>query len=111
MSKNHPNNPHQQHEVESDTTVIDRTRVDEPPMYKVILLNDDYTTMAFVVLVLQHVFHLSQEEAEKVMISVHSNGSGVAGIFTKEIAETKVAIVHQLARREEFPLKCRIEPT
>lgn len=83
----------------------------EPPMYKVILLNDDYTTMEFVVLVLQSVFNKSGSDAQAIMLSVHQKGSGVAGIYTKEIAETKVSIVHQLARQNEFPLKCEMEPT
>ncbi len=81
----------------------------EPPMYKVVLLNDDYTTMDFVVLVLKEVFRKSEPEAEQIMLEVHSNGSGMAGIFTKDIAETKISRTHQLARQNEFPLKCSLE--
>ena len=82
----------------------------EPPMYRVILLNDDYTTMEFVVLVLQTVFHKSLDEATQVMLAVHQKGAGTAGVYTKEVAETKLAIVHHLARENEFPLRCDMEP-
>lgn len=83
--------------------------VAEPPMYKVVMLNDDYTTMEFVVHILETVFHRSRHDAESIMSSIHESGSGTAGIFTKEVAETKVAIVHHLARQNEFPLKCILE--
>lgn len=82
----------------------------EPPMYRVILLNDHYTTMEFVVLILEQIFHKSATEAAEIMIAVHKNGSGIAGVFTREVAETKVAIVEQLAREHSFPLKCAMEP-
>lgn len=88
----------------------DEAEVKEPQMYKVILLNDDYTSMDFVVLVLESVFRKSSVEARQIMISVHEQGSGVAGIYIREIAETKVAVVHHLARQNEFPLKCTMEP-
>lgn len=79
-------------------------------MFRVVLLNDDYTTMEFVVLVLETVFNKTSEEAMTIMLSVHQSGAGTAGIFTKEIAETKIEVVHQLARQNEFPLKCVMEP-
>ena len=88
----------------------DRLKTKEPPMYRVVLLNDHYTTMDFVVLVLERVFHKSNVEAQQIMMSVHNAGKGTAGIFTKEIAETKIAITHQFARQNEFPLKCTMEP-
>lgn len=88
-------------EVEKETT--------EPPMYKVLLHNDDYTTMEFVVQVLMVVFHKSYEEATRIMLNVHQSGIGVCGIFTYEIAETKVDLVHSLARENDFPLKCTME--
>lgn len=88
----------------------ERTKTKEPPMYKVVLLNDDYTTMEFVVMILESVFKKSANEANEVMLEVHTNGRGIAGIYTKEIAETKIAIVHHLARQNEFPLKCNMEP-
>lgn len=86
-----------------------RTKVTEPPMYKVILHNDDYTTMDFVVMVLEVVFHKNRTEATRIMMNVHRQGAGVAGIFTRDVAETKVAIVHDLARKNEHPLKCSLE--
>jgi len=92
---------------ETITAVDHETK--EPPMYKVVLLNDDYTTMDFVVLVLKEVFRKSDSEAEQIMLEVHSSGSGMAGIFTKDIAETKISRTHQLARQNEFPLKCNLE--
>jgi len=86
-----------------------RKRVTEPPMYKVILHNDDYTTMDFVVMVLEVVFHKSRGEAARIMMNVHRLGAGVAGIFTRDVAETKIVIVHDLARKNEHPLKCSLE--
>lgn len=80
-----------------------------PPMYKVLLLNDDYTTMEFVVEVLQKVFHKSTAEATRIMLLVHKTGSGVCGVFTEDVAETKVEIVHHLARKSGFPLRCTME--
>ena len=86
------------------------TSVKEPPQYKVILLNDHYTTMEFVVAILEGVFHKSAAEAHQVMLAVHKAGAGTAGVYTKEVAETKVATVTHLARREGFPLQCVMEP-
>ncbi len=83
--------------------------VDEPPMYKVMLLNDDYTTMEFVVEVLVYVFQKSAEEATRIMLNVHRSGVGVCGIYPFEIAETKVETVDNLARENGFPLKCIME--
>jgi ATP-dependent Clp protease adaptor protein ClpS len=80
-----------------------------PAMYKVLLHNDDYTTMEFVVHVLQEVFHRSPAEATQIMLHVHRNGIGVAGVYTYELAETKVAIVEAMARQHEYPLKCTLE--
>ncbi len=81
-----------------------------PPMYRVIMLNDDYTTMDFVVYILQKVFRKSYQEAEALMLEVHFRGSAVCGIYPKEIAETKVRQVHEEARAQGFPLLCTIEP-
>lgn len=86
-----------------------RQKTEEPPMYKVLLLNDDYTTMDFVILVLEVVFHKDNQEATRIMLKVHQDGRGVAGVFTRDMAETKVAIVHDLAHKNEHPLKCSIE--
>ena len=78
-------------------------------MYRVLLLNDDYTPMEFVVLVLEHFFHKSREEATRIMLHVHNYGVGVCGVFTYEVAETKVAPVLDLAQRNEHPLQCTME--
>jgi len=86
-----------------------RQKTAKPSMYKVYLLNDDYTTMEFVVEVLEKVFGRSKVEATSIMLHVHRNGKGLAGVFTHEIAETKVAQVHALARENGFPLKCDME--
>ncbi len=79
-------------------------------MYHVILLNDDFTPMDFVVRVLVELFYLSTEQAERVMLEVHHKGRGLCGIFTREIAETRVAQVNQVARQNEHPLLCVMEP-
>lgn len=85
----------------------DETR--EPPMYRVLLHNDDYTTMEFVVEILIYVFSKSAESAAKIMMNVHQKGIGVCGHYTHEIAETKVDTVHNLARESGFPLRCSME--
>jgi ATP-dependent Clp protease adaptor protein ClpS len=81
-----------------------------PKLYKVLLHNDDYTTMEFVVALLQHVFHHSEATAQAIMLHIHQNGIGVAGVYTFEVAETKVAQVLELAKQAEFPLMCTMEP-
>ncbi len=78
-----------------------------PSIYKVILLNDDFTPMDFVIYVLQDVFN--HESAHEIMTSIHEKGSGVAGQFTKEVAETKIDQVGQLAKDQKFPLRCKME--
>jgi ATP-dependent Clp protease adaptor protein ClpS len=80
-----------------------------PPLFKVILLNDDYTPMEFVVEVLETFFRMNREQATHVMLTVHTQGKGVCGIFTRDIAETKAAQVNQYARENEHPLLCEIE--
>ena len=85
------------------------TQKKEPTPYKVVLLNDDYTTMEFVVNVLETVFHKSNAEATQITLHVHRTGIGVAGVYSHEIAETKVAQVEALARKHEFPLLCSME--
>ena len=81
----------------------------EPPRYRVLLHNDDYTTMDFVVMILQSVFNKDTEEATRIMLNVHQQGVGIAGVYTREIGETKVTIVHRLAKKYQFPLKCTLE--
>ena len=86
-----------------------RPIVKEPRLYKVILLNDDFTPMEFVVEVLKLFFGLDQENATRIMLNVHTKGKGVCGVFTRDIAETKVAQVNQFARDNEHPLLCTME--
>jgi ATP-dependent Clp protease adaptor protein ClpS len=86
-----------------------KTKTARPPMFKVILLNDDYTPMEFVVEVLKAVFHKPHAEATRIMLHVHQNGLGVAGVYPYEIADTKVRAVEDLARQAEYPLKCTLE--
>jgi len=100
-----------QYNPESEGEIISKVdeEITEPPMYKVLLHNDDYTTMEFVVQILMIVFHKSYEEATQIMLNVHKSGIGVCGVFTYEVAETKVDLVHTLAKENEFPLKCTME--
>lgn len=86
-----------------------KPKLKRPPMYKVILLNDDYTPMDFVVMVLQRIFGMTEEKATQIMLHVHTRGIGICGVFTRDIAETKVALVNQLARENQHPLKCTME--
>lgn len=86
-----------------------KQEIKEPSLYKVFLLNDDYTTMDFVVEILEKVFHKPTMEATQIMLHVHRHGKGLAGIYTKDIAETKVETVHKMARERGFPLKCVME--
>ncbi len=87
----------------------ERLKTKKPSLYKVFLLNDDYTTMEFVVFVLEKVFRKSPAEAMQTMLHVHKKGIGLAGLYTREIAETKIAEVHERARASEFPLMCIME--
>lgn len=89
--------------------VSSRPRLEEPRMFRVILHNDHYTTMDFVVAVLMQVFHKTAAEAAKIMLDVHSKGAGVCGVYIYDIAVTKVSQVHQMARKQEFPLRCSYE--
>ena len=84
-------------------------KVEEPPLFKVLLHNDDFTTMEFVVWVLQSVFNMTEELAVQVMLNVHVKGVGVAGVYTYEVAEMKVSKTTELAREQEYPLLCTME--
>jgi ATP-dependent Clp protease adaptor protein ClpS len=84
--------------------------VKRPRLYKVLLHNDDYTTMEFVVLVLTSIFHHPEPEAVRIMLQVHQKGIGVAGVYSYEVAEARIAKVARLAREHEFPLRCSMEP-
>jgi ATP-dependent Clp protease adaptor protein ClpS len=86
-----------------------RPEIKLPPMYRVILLNDDYTPMDFVIEILRTFFGMSHDRATQVMLHVHTKGKGVCGVFTFEIAETKVALVNECSRQSEHPLKCTME--
>jgi len=99
------NNP----ETKGDVITETRDDVTEPSMYRVLLLNDDYTTMEFVVEILMLVFSKSVEEATQIMLNVHRIGVGLCGVYTYEVAETKVETVHALAKERGFPLKCSME--
>jgi ATP-dependent Clp protease adaptor protein ClpS len=94
---------------DSETAVVERSRTKVPPQYKVVLLNDDYTTMEFVVHILESVFSKTPAESVQIMLQVHKVGRGVAGIFSKQIAEAKIDIVHRQAHEEGFPLRCVME--
>jgi ATP-dependent Clp protease adaptor protein ClpS len=84
-------------------------KTEEPPLFKVLLHNDDYTTMDFVVYVLQTIFNMTEDEAIQVMLNVHVKGIGIAGTYTYEVAEMKVAKTTAIAREHEFPLLCTME--
>ena len=88
-----------------------RPKLKEPPMYQVLLLNDDFTPMEFVVHVLEKFFRMDREKATRIMLHVHTQGKGLCGVFVKEIAETKVAQVNQYSRSNKHPLLCTMEST
>jgi ATP-dependent Clp protease adaptor protein ClpS len=96
-------------DISPDTIQSDRSETREPSMYKVILHNDDYTTMEFVVEILMMVFGKTLEKATEIMLNVHHNGQGICGLYTREIAETKVETVHHMAGNRGFPLKSTME--
>jgi ATP-dependent Clp protease adaptor protein ClpS len=96
---------------EDDTLLLERTqpKLKKPPLFKVVLLNDDYTPMEFVVHVLESIFGHNRENSTRIMLNVHKAGKGVCGIFTRDIAETKVTQVNSYARENKHPLLCDIE--
>jgi ATP-dependent Clp protease adaptor protein ClpS len=85
------------------------TKTKKPPMYKVLLLNDDYTPMEFVVYILERFFHKNRQEATQIMLHIHRKGVGICGVFTYEVAETKVNQVVDFARQNQHPLQCTME--
>jgi ATP-dependent Clp protease adaptor protein ClpS len=97
--------------TDGDASILTKTktRTQRPPMYKVLLLNDDYTPMEFVVHVLERFFGLSHAQAFEIMLTVHKKGLAVVGVFSFEVAETKVAQVMDFARRHQHPLQCTLE--
>ena len=108
-----PTPPNRRDDDDGGTKVLTKpktkTKTQKPSLYKVILLNDDFTPMEFVVHLLERVFNLNHEKAFEIMLQVHLKGSAVVGVYTYEVAETKVATVMELARRNEHPLQCRME--
>ena len=101
----------QQHDGESGLAVEEsRPKLKRPPMYKVLLMNDDFTPMDFVVHVLESFFEMDRMKATRIMLTVHTQGRAVAGIYTRDIAETRVVQVNEHARRHQHPLLCTMEP-
>jgi len=97
-------------QTDGDVAVAEEVKVKRPKMYKVLVHNDDYTTMEFVVMVLRVVFFLDESQSTSVMLHVHRNGSGVAGVYTYELAETRIRKATELARQNDYPLKFSMEP-
>ena len=95
--------------LDEETESIAHDVVTEPPMFRVLLHNDDFTSMDFVVQVLMRVFNKTFEEAARIMLNVHRKGIGLCGVYTYEVAESKVDTVHSLAREHQYPLKCTME--
>ncbi|MDE3037572.1 MAG: ATP-dependent Clp protease adapter ClpS [Pseudomonadota bacterium] len=86
-----------------------KVKTKRPPYFKVVLLNDDFTPMDFVVFLLKDVFHRNHEDAVGIMMEIHQRGAGVCGVYTRDVAETKAELVITLSRRNEYPLQCRVE--
>jgi ATP-dependent Clp protease adaptor protein ClpS len=98
------------HSEDQGLSVLEaKPKIKQPPLYKVVLHNDDYTPMEFVVLLLEQFFSMPREKATQVMLHVHTKGKGVCGVFTREIAETKVAQVNEYSRQNQHPLLCDLE--
>lgn len=104
---NKPVGPDQ--DLDADIGVDVEDRVEEPRMYHVLLLNDDYTPMDFVIFVLKKFFSKSDSEAQKIMLDVHHKGSGLAGVYSFEVAEAKVSQVNQFSKNNQYPLKSTLE--
>ncbi len=97
-------------EEKSGVATLNKEKVERPKMYKVLMHNDDYTTMEFVILALKKFFNKNAEEANAIMLKIHTEGIGVCGIYTHEVAESKVVKVMNFARKEGHPLKLSFEP-
>jgi len=104
-----PKTPDQGDEDGTGLATQIKVKTKKPSLYRVVIMNDDYTPMEFVVFILERIFNKNSEEAYRIMLHVHNHGLGVCGIFTYEVAETKVAQVRDLARRNEHPLRCDLE--
>ena len=94
----------------TETRTKPKEKLKRPPLYRVLLHNDNYTTRDFVVAVLKEVFHKTESDAVRIMLHVHYNGIGVAGVYPYEVAETKIRLTEKLARENEFPLRLSMEP-
>jgi ATP-dependent Clp protease adaptor protein ClpS len=108
MSDKEPNRP-DDGDTNVGTVVRAKPKTKKPSMYRVVMLNDDYTPMEFVVHVLERFFHKTHEEAVQIMLHVHQKGVGVCGVYTYEVAETKVTQVMDLAQQHQHPLQCTLE--
>jgi ATP-dependent Clp protease adaptor protein ClpS len=99
------------HDSNDDQLAVEKSKpkLKRPPLYKVILLNDDFTPMDFVVLVLRNFFAMSEEKATQIMLHVHTRGIGVCGVYSKDVAETKVRQVNEFSRTHQHPLMCAME--
>lgn len=108
MTKEIQQRPEDEHD---DSVVVEKAKpkLKKPPMFKVIILNDDYTPMDFVVHILEAFFSLNRDKATHVMLNVHTKGKGVCGVYTRDIAETKVAQVNDYSRQNQHPLLCTLE--
>ena len=106
MSTEYPSSSDQDHDLVVEPA---KPELKQPPLYKVVLLNDDYTPMEFVVRVLEEFFGMDREQATQIMLHVHIRGRGVCGVYTHDIAETKVAQVTEFSRRHQHPLLCTLE--
>ncbi|MBK8066502.1 MAG: ATP-dependent Clp protease adapter ClpS [Rhodanobacteraceae bacterium] len=106
MSEETRNDPREDQDVVVQES---RPELKKPPMFKVVLLNDDYTPMEFVVIVLETFFAMSRENATRVMLHVHTQGKGICGVFTRDVADTKVAQVNAFSRAHQHPLMCAME--
>lgn len=101
----------EEHEVRRDELLVvePEVKTKRPPYFKVVLLNDDYTPMDFVVFLLKDVFRKNHEDAINTMLEIHHKGEGLCGVYTRDVAETKAELAITLARRSEYPLQCRVE--
>ena len=109
LSANDPDEPVRTDDIETGVAVKEKPKTKRPSMYKVLLLNDDYTPMEFVVHVLERFFGMNHDQAVQIMLTVHTRGVAVVGVFTYEIAETKVTQVMDYARQHQHPLQCAME--
>ncbi len=96
-------------ETEIENEYEEELELEEPKLYKVLLLNDDYTSMDFVIMVLMEIFHQNAQRANEIMYKIHEKGSGLCGVYNYEVAETKIAQVHSLAKEHQFPLRATME--